>query len=76
MVSAQCRYACFAMRAGNKIAWEESAQIASKYDPETGTLGTLQRRQAGAADQHGDRRADDQRQARGGHVQVISHCRD
>lgn len=39
MVSAQCRYACFAMRAGNKLAWEESAQIASKYDPETGTWG-------------------------------------
>ena len=27
MVSTQCRYACFAMRAGNKLAWEESAQI-------------------------------------------------
>ena len=39
MISADCRYACFAMRAGNKIAWEESAQIASKYDPETGTWG-------------------------------------
>jgi hypothetical protein len=39
MVSAQCRYACFAMRAGNKFAWEESAQIASKYDPDTGTWG-------------------------------------
>ena len=39
MVSAQCRYACFAMRAGNKIAWEESAKIASKFDPETGMWG-------------------------------------
>jgi hypothetical protein len=39
MVSTQCRYACFAMRAGNKLAWEESAQIASKYDPDTGTWG-------------------------------------
>ena len=29
MVFAQCRYACYAMRAGNKMAWEESAQIAS-----------------------------------------------
>ena len=39
MVSAQCRYACFAMRAGNKLAWEESAKIASKFDPETGFWG-------------------------------------
>jgi len=39
MVSTQCRYACFAMRAGNKFAWEESATIASKYDPETGLWG-------------------------------------
>jgi len=39
MVSAQCRYACFAMRGGNKFAWEESARIASKYDPDTGTWG-------------------------------------
>lgn len=39
MVSTQCRYACFAMRAGNKLAWEESAQIASKYDPATGRWG-------------------------------------
>jgi hypothetical protein len=39
MVSAQCRYACFAMRGGNKLAWEESAQIASKFDPATGTWG-------------------------------------
>jgi len=39
MVSAQCRYACFAMRAGNKLAWEESAKIASKFDPETGMWG-------------------------------------
>ena len=42
MVSAQCRYACFAMRAGNKLAWEESAQIASKYDPATGRWGLYQ----------------------------------
>ena len=39
MVSAQCRYACFAMRGGNKLAWEESAQITSKFDPETGMWG-------------------------------------
>jgi hypothetical protein len=39
MVSADCRYACFAMRAGNKFAWEESAQIASKFDPQTGRWG-------------------------------------
>jgi hypothetical protein len=39
MVSTQCRYACFAMRAGNKLAWEESAQVASKYDPATGRWG-------------------------------------
>ena len=39
MVSTQCRYACFAMRAGNKLAWEESARIASKFDPETGFWG-------------------------------------
>ncbi len=39
MVSAQCRYACFAMRAGNKLAWEESAKIASKFDPDSGMWG-------------------------------------
>jgi hypothetical protein len=39
MVWAQCRYACYAMRAGNKMAWEESAQIASKYDAATGRWG-------------------------------------
>ena len=39
MVFAQCRYACYAMRAGNKLAWEESAQIASKFDPDTGRWG-------------------------------------
>jgi hypothetical protein len=39
MVLSQCRYACYAMRAGNKLAWEESAQIASKYDPNTGRWG-------------------------------------
>jgi hypothetical protein len=39
MVWAQCRYACYAMRAGNKIAYEESAAIASKFDPDTGRWG-------------------------------------
>ena len=39
MVSTNCRYACYAMRAGNKLAWEESAQISSKFDPQTGTWG-------------------------------------
>jgi hypothetical protein len=39
MVWAQCRFACYAMRAGNKMAWEESAQIASKYDAGTGRWG-------------------------------------
>ncbi len=39
MVSTQCRMACFAMRGGNKLAWEESARIASKFDPETGLWG-------------------------------------
>lgn len=39
MVYADCRYACYAMRAGNKIAYEESAVIASKYDPHTGRWG-------------------------------------
>lgn len=39
MVWSQCRYACFAMRGGNKLAWEESAQIASKFDPATGRWG-------------------------------------
>lgn len=39
MVSTQCRYACFAMRAGNKLAWEESAHVASKFDPHTGRWG-------------------------------------
>jgi hypothetical protein len=39
MVWSQCRYACYAMRAGNKMAWEESAQIASKFDPHTGRWG-------------------------------------
>ncbi|HSC98763.1 MAG TPA: hypothetical protein VLI21_07660 [Casimicrobiaceae bacterium] len=39
MVSTNCRYACYAMRAGNKLAWEESAQITSKFDPQTGTWG-------------------------------------
>jgi len=39
MVWSQCRYACYAMRAGNKLAWEESAQIASKFDPQTGRWG-------------------------------------
>lgn len=39
MVWAQCRYACYGMRAGNKFAWEEAAQIASKFDPQTGRWG-------------------------------------
>jgi hypothetical protein len=39
MVSTDCRYACFAMRGGNKVAWEESAQITSKFDPATGRWG-------------------------------------
>ena len=39
MVYADCRYACYAMRAGNKIAYEESATIASKYDATTGRWG-------------------------------------
>ncbi len=39
MVWAQCRFACFAMRAGNKIAFEESGAIASKFDPHTGRWG-------------------------------------
>jgi len=39
MVWAQCRFACYAMRAGNKLAWEESARIASKFDPQTGRWG-------------------------------------
>lgn len=39
MVWTQCRFACFAMRAGNKIAYEESGAIASKFDPATGRWG-------------------------------------
>lgn len=39
MVWAQCRFACFAMRAGNKIAYEESGAIASKFDAQTGRWG-------------------------------------
>jgi hypothetical protein len=39
MILANCRFACFAMKAGNKIAWESSAQIASKFDPSTGRWG-------------------------------------
>jgi hypothetical protein len=39
MVWAQCRFACFAMRAGNKIAYEESGAIASKFDQATGRWG-------------------------------------
>ena len=39
MVWAQCRFACYAMRAGNKIAYEESGAIASKFDPATGRWG-------------------------------------
>ena len=39
MVYAECRYACYAMKAGNKIAYEESGAVASKYDPHTGRWG-------------------------------------
>jgi hypothetical protein len=39
MVWSHCRFACFAMRAGNKIAYEESGAIASKFDPHTGRWG-------------------------------------
>jgi hypothetical protein len=39
MVWAQCRFACYAMRAGNKFAYEESGVIASKFDPATGRWG-------------------------------------
>lgn len=39
MVWSQCRFACYAMRAGNKIAYEESGAIASKFDPQTGRWG-------------------------------------
>jgi hypothetical protein len=39
MVWTQCRFACYAMRAGNKIAYEESGAIASKFDPQTGRWG-------------------------------------
>jgi len=38
-VMTQCRFACYAMRAGNKFAYEETAAIASKYDPGTGRWG-------------------------------------
>ena len=36
---AQCRFACYAMRAGNKLALEESATIASKFDQSAGRWG-------------------------------------
>jgi len=39
MVWAQCRFACYAMRAGNKFAYEESGSIASKFDAQTGRWG-------------------------------------
>jgi hypothetical protein len=39
LVMTQCRFACYAMRAGNKFAYEESGVIASKYDPATGRWG-------------------------------------
>ena len=39
MVSTDCRYACYAMRGNNKFAWEESAKVASKFDPSTGLWG-------------------------------------
>jgi hypothetical protein len=32
-------FACYAMRAGNKFAYEESGTIASKFDPVTGRGG-------------------------------------
>jgi len=38
-VMTQCRFACYAMRAGNKFAYEESGAIASKYDPASGRWG-------------------------------------
>jgi hypothetical protein len=38
-VMTQCRFACYAMRAGNKFAYEESGAIASKFDPTTGRWG-------------------------------------
>ena len=38
-VATQCRFACYAMRGGNKFAYEESATIASKFDPQTGRWG-------------------------------------
>jgi hypothetical protein len=38
-VMTQCRFACYAMRAGNKFAYEESGTIASKFDPQTGRWG-------------------------------------
>lgn len=39
LVMTQCRFACYAMRAGNKFAYEESGAIASKFDPATGRWG-------------------------------------
>ena len=39
MVWSQCRFACYAMRAGNKFAYEESGAIASRFDPKTGRWG-------------------------------------
>lgn len=39
MVWAQCRFACYGMRAGNKIAYEESGAIATKFDPASGRWG-------------------------------------
>ena len=38
-VMTQCRFACYAMRAGNKFAYEELGAIASKYDPASGRWG-------------------------------------
>jgi hypothetical protein len=38
-VMTQCRFACYAMRGGNKFAYEESGTIASKFDPVTGRWG-------------------------------------
>jgi hypothetical protein len=38
-VMTQCRFACYAMRGGNKFAYEESGTIASRFDPQTGRWG-------------------------------------
>jgi hypothetical protein len=38
-VMTQCRFACYAMRGGNRFAYEESGTIATKFDPATGRWG-------------------------------------